>query len=170
MPFKCGDLERLYSECRQQLFTCALAITNSPARAEDAVHDAFCRLLRREQENVSAATSDIKAYVFRAVRNAAVDQYRRRSVAPGPLPDFVFDPAPSPTASAEDTEFRSQMIALLVQLPADERETIVEHLYGELTFQQIATIRDVPLGTVTSWYRRGLAKLRQKLEVPDGSV
>ena len=170
MPFERGELERLYSEHRQQLFTCALAITNSPARAEDAVHDAFCRLLRRDRENASAATSDIKAYVFRAVRNAAVDQLRRRGVAPGPLPDFVFDPAPTPTASAEDTEFRLQMITLLIHLPADERETIVEHLYGELTFQQIATIRNVPLGTVTSWYRRGLAKLRRKLEVADGSI
>jgi len=39
-----------------------------------------------------------------------------------------------------------------------------------LTFQEIATLREAPLGTVVSWYRRGLEKLRQKLEVPDGTI
>ena len=70
----------------------------------------------------------------------------------------------------EDAEFRRQVIDHLSTLPNDERETIVQHLYGELTFQQIADVRDAPLGTVVSWYRRGLEKLRSKLEVVDGSV
>jgi RNA polymerase sigma-70 factor (ECF subfamily) len=85
-----GELERLYGEYRQQLFTCALAITCSPARAEDAVHDAFCRMLRRRRAVDDAAAVDLKAYVFRAVRNAAVDQLRRRGPPPPPKPPFVF--------------------------------------------------------------------------------
>jgi RNA polymerase sigma-70 factor (ECF subfamily) len=164
-----GDLERLYSECRQQLFTCALAITCSPARAEDAVHDAFCQLLRRQTAREGIAAIDLKAYAFRAVRNAAVDQLRRQGRATAPLPDFIFDAAPGPAASTEDADFRRQVIELLQRLSPDERETIVQHIYGELTFQQIATVRDAPLGTIVSWYRRGIEKLRQRLEVPDGT-
>ena len=60
-----GDLESVYRECRQQLFTCALAITRCPDRAEDAVQDAFCNLFR-----MNNAPRHLKAYVFRAVRNA----------------------------------------------------------------------------------------------------
>jgi DNA-directed RNA polymerase specialized sigma24 family protein len=45
VPKRSGELEQLYSECRQPLFTCALVITGSPALADDAVHDAFCKLL-----------------------------------------------------------------------------------------------------------------------------
>jgi RNA polymerase sigma-70 factor (ECF subfamily) len=117
-----------------------------------------------------ANPSDLKAYVFRAVRNAAADQVRRNARTGEPLPDFIFDPHASPTASTEDLEFKQQIVELMLQLTVDERETIVQHLYSELTFQEIATVRDAPLGTVISWYRRGLEKLRQKLEVADGSI
>jgi DNA-directed RNA polymerase specialized sigma24 family protein len=56
------------------------------------------------------------------------------------------------------------------RLSSDEREVIVQHLYGELTFQQISQIRGHPLGTVVSWYRRGLDKLRRELETVNGSI
>jgi RNA polymerase sigma-70 factor (ECF subfamily) len=171
VPFEHGDLERLYCECRQQLFTYALAITCSPTRAEDAVHDAFCRLLRGEAANKGGPAGDLKAYVFRAVRNAAIDQLRALGAAPEPLPEFVFDPAPTAAAAVEDAEFFAQVVVLIERLSPDERETIVQHLYGELTFQEIATVRDHPLGTIVSWYRRGVEKLRRTLlKVADGSV
>lgn len=160
-----GELERVYCECRQQLFTCALVITRSPACAEDAVHDAFCRLFRHDQR-----PADLKAYVFRAVRNAALDQVRRHSARSESLPDFIFDSQSQPEHAAEEAEFQRQVARTLLELADDERETIVLHLYGELTFQQIADVRDAPLGTVVSWYRRGLEKLRGKLEVVDGPV
>jgi len=169
VPSDRQSLEQLYCDFRQQLFTCALAVTGSPSRAEDAVHDAFCRLLRRP-DAPGNRTIDLKAYVFRAVRNAALDQ-RRRFGSPGePLPEYVFDPASGPAASAEDAEFKRQVVQLLARLSPDECETIVLHLYGDLTFQEIASVREAPLGTVVSWYRRGLDKLRRKLEVPDEAV
>jgi RNA polymerase sigma-70 factor (ECF subfamily) len=169
VPARRGELEQLYSECRQALFTCALVITSSPSQAEDAVHDAFCQLLRREEAEAEDV-GDLKAYAFRAVRNAAIDQLRRGRRATEPLADFVFDPSPPPGASAEDAEFRNRAVELMQMLSPDERETIVQHLYGQLTFQQIATIRDIPRGTVASWYRRGLEKLRRQLKVADGTV
>lgn len=165
MPIPSRELEQLYCECSRQLFVCALAITASPAGAEDAVHEAFCRTLRADCQ-----ARDLKAYVFRAVRNAALDMVRRRKTPLEPLPEFIFDPRPQPPLVAEEREFQQEIVKELAGLAADERETIVQHLYGELTFQEIATIRDAPLGTITSWYRRGLNKLRRKLEVADGSV
>jgi RNA polymerase sigma-70 factor, ECF subfamily len=160
-----ADLERLYCAYRQQLFTCAIAITRSAAGAEEAVHDAFCNVLRQDQQ-----PDDLKAYVFRAVRNAALDQGRRSAGRDLPLPDFIFDLQVQPAQSAEDAEFRQCVAESLLKLSADERETVVQHLYGELTFQEIASIRDAPLGTVVSWYRRGLDKLRTQLEITYGSV
>jgi RNA polymerase sigma-70 factor (ECF subfamily) len=125
-------------------------------------------LSRDEAED--ARLIDLKPYVFRAVRNAALDQLRRLGPPREPLRDSVFDPGSGPAALAEDAEFKRQVVDLLARLSADERETIVQHLYGDLTFQEIATLRETPLGTVVTWYRRGLDKLRQKLEVADGTV
>ena len=159
------DVEELYCRCRQQLFTCALSITGSPARAEDAVHEAFCALLRLRQR-----PDDFKAYAFRAVRNAALSELRRRPIGNSSLSEPIFDQSPSAAQSAEDNEFRSCVAKLLTELSADERETVVQHLYGELTFREIAIVREAPLGTVTSWYRRGIEKLRNRLQVSDGAV
>lgn len=103
-------------------------------------------------------------------RNAAIDQLRRHPMPDELLPDFIFDPGQPPDQLAETAEFKQQVVERLLTLSGDERETIVQHLYGELTFQQIADIRGTAPGTVTSWYRRGLEKLRGKLEVVDGSV
>ena len=164
------ELERLYCDCRQQLFTCALGITYSPALAEDAVHNAFVRLIRRRMNGDGISARDLKAYVFRAVRNAAVDMVRRRGISPEPLPAFVFDLTSNAAVLTEEAEYQAHVVEQMLQLSSDERETIVQHLYGGLTFREISIVREVPLGTVTSWYRRGLEKLRRLLEVADGTV
>ena len=43
-------LERIYRQYRQELFTCALAVTRCPERAEDAIHDALTRVPYGEGE------------------------------------------------------------------------------------------------------------------------
>jgi RNA polymerase sigma-70 factor, ECF subfamily len=154
-----GTLDQIYREHRQQLFTCALAVTRCAARAEDAVQEAFCRLYR-----LDVRPQNVKAYVFRAVRNAALDQLRGNPQPSETFPEFIFDPRPGPPEAAAEEEFQRRVAAALMGLSADERETIVQHLYGNLTFRDIAEIREAPLGTVASWYQRGLAKLRTELE------
>ena len=154
-----GLLDQVYRDDGQRLFTCAFAITRSVERAEDAVQEAFYRLCR-----LSKPPRNLRAYVFRAVRNAAIDQRRRNPPPTEAVPDFIFDSRPGPCETAIDNEFQRRVAEALVRLSDDECETIVQHLYGNLTFRDIAEIRDAPTGTVTSWYQRGLEKLRAKLE------
>ncbi len=49
------------------------------------------------------------------------------------------------------------------ELPPDQREAVVMHLYNGLTFQQSAEALGVPLQTMASRYRRALATLRDQL-------
>jgi RNA polymerase sigma-70 factor (ECF subfamily) len=93
-----------------------------------------------------------------------VDQLRRRARPVSELADSIFDPGPGPGELASQGEFRERVAAALRRIKDDERETIVQHLWGELTFREIAEIRTAPVGTVTTWYRRGLARLRELLE------
>jgi RNA polymerase sigma-70 factor (ECF subfamily) len=51
----------------------------------------------------------------------------------------------------------------LGQLPADQREAVVMHLFAGLTFAQAAEAIGVPLQTLASRYRRGLSALREPL-------
>ena len=160
------ELEELYDSCGAQLFTCALAVTRCRDLAEDAVHDAFCRLFR-----IGAPPRDLRAYAFRCVRNAAVDLVRAQGRTVPLSEDSLFDfsdnareAAERREEAAEKREFERRAAQALDTLPEDERETIVHHLYAGLTFREIAEMRDVPLGTVTSWYQRGISRLRARLK------
>ena len=152
-------MEIVYDEYSSQLYTCALSITGCCGLAEDAIHEAFCRGLRLKK-----IPGNLKAYMFRSVRNAAIDQLRKRSRVRSLAEDFIFDSSAGPDEMAEMKQFRRQVAETLMKLSKDERETIVQHLYADLTFQEIADIRERSLGTVTSWYRRGIAKMKDYME------
>lgn len=153
------DLEQIYREYRDPLFACALAVTRSPARAEDAVHEAFCHLFGQKQR-----PQNLRAYVFRTVRNAAIDQVRRAPALGESAPDEIFDPGPTPDKAAAQGEFRRELAAALRELSCNEAEVILQHVYGGLTFREIAEFHETPQGTIAGWYQRGLKKLREKLE------
>ncbi len=149
-----ATIERFYREHRQALFSYALSLTRHGASAEDAVHDAICRLLARPE-----LPRELRPYTFRCVRNAAVDASRRHPKGDEGL--LAVDGASDPDGFRL-TLFR-QVEAVLWELPTDEMEAVVLRLLADLSFREIAEMKDAPLSTVASWYRRGLARLRQRV-------
>ena len=152
-------LERFFIEHSSELFVCALAVTGCAGRAEDAVQEAFCRLFRLRR-----TPRHLKAYVFRSVRNAAVDQLRRAPPGELAVTDTLFDPADDPGQTAADNEFRQNAELAMRSLTDDQRETVIGHLYAGLSFREIAAAREISVNTVSSWYRRGIEKLCKLLE------
>jgi RNA polymerase sigma-70 factor (ECF subfamily) len=157
-PSATAKLRAFYVENRQPLFTYALSITRQREAAEDAIQQAFQQLLRRDE-----SVAELRPYVFRCVRNAALDGLRRTAVRGDSIfdrdavPELVASPSVAPLLAHELGE-------KLGLLSNDERETIVLKIYDGFTFQEIAVLRDAPLPTVASWYRRGLERLKALLE------
>ena len=150
-------LRAFYAGHRQQLYTYAVAITRHREAAEDAIQRAFQQLLSRDPLPV-----DLRPYVFRCVRNAALDALRRDQIRQESI--FATDGETEPAAQLSAPALSAGEIdAQLQRLSSDERETIVLKIYDALTLQEIADLRGVPLPTVASWYRRGLEKLRSLL-------
>ena len=131
-------LRTFYLRHRQELFSYALSITRNRATAEEAVHTAFARLLEKPRTPLR-----LKAYVFRSVRNAAIDQWREERAGN----DAYLELAGRPDTLSED-----------------ERECIVLKIHQGMTFREIATVRSVSINTAASWYRRGLERMRTALE------
>lgn len=104
------ELARIYDELARPLFVCALAITSCPGLAEDAMHNAFSKLLSLKQQ-----PEDLKIYVFRYVRNAAIDLNRKRRRHNFLLANYVFDSS-SPEEEASASEFKSKVAAELLRL------------------------------------------------------
>ena len=151
-------LRSFYVANRHMLYTYALSITRNRESAEDAIHQAFNRLVRK-----SSLPKNLRGYAFRCVRNAALDDLRRSRVRSASIfadtvdPDTVATHSGSPLSAGE-------IDAILQAVSTDERDVIVLKVYNMLTFQEIADLRNVPISTVTSWYRRGLEKIRGCME------
>ena len=153
-------LEEIYRDHRQGLFTLALSITRSTDLAEDAVQDAFARLWRHDGE----PKGDEIAYVFAAVRNAALEQARRRRHAVQ-VPASLFDTrCGGPEADSICEERRRVVCEAVEALPIRQRQAVVLRVYAGLTFHQIAVVLGERLPTVASRYRRALARIKQQLE------
>lgn len=70
-------ISRLYAEYEQIMFVCARSILHDEYLAEDAVHEAFLRIIRNA-DKISDVTSDnTKSYVRKTLRSAATDIYRK---------------------------------------------------------------------------------------------
>ena len=153
------QLEEIYRDHRQGLYTLALAITRCPESAEDAVQDACTRLWRSTIE----PTGDCVAYVFASVRNAALEIARRGRDTIEPSASIYGDRRAEPPALAIAAERHDMARRAVDGLESQQREVVVLRLYGGLTFQQIADTLDEPLPTVASRYRRALERIRDNI-------
>ncbi len=170
-------LEDLYRRHRQGLFSVALTVTGRADRAEDAVHNAFVKLCRAKSFDPDDPKAS--AYVYQAVRNAAIDSCRKAGRQPlrslGEC-DSIFDNSsasvgaigPATGDQPIDALLESERSTLVRQalegLPAAKREVVVMKLYGHLTFEQIAQTLGEPRDTVASRYRRALEEIKRALE------
>ena len=156
-------LTEIYRSHRQGLFSVALAITGSRQQAEDAVHEAFCKLVDRKPP-----TEDAVPYVFKTVRNAAIDIHRRErrdrklseSLFNGYLPPAKPTDPQSELLSAERDQILRQAID---NLSDNEKEAIVLKALAGLTFQQAGEVAGIPAKTIATRYRRALETLETRL-------
>lgn len=149
------DLQACYAANHRRLYLAALAVTLDRESAEDAVHDALENVLRTRRQ-----PANLLGYVMCAVRNAAIDIVRRRRRHDA-LAEAVF-------LVEEDVRYEVSpraLTAVFGELRVDERQVIWLHLYADMSFQETSEMRQRSINTVTSWYRRGIERLQELLEV-----
>lgn len=128
--------------------------------SEDVVQEAFIKLGAQREVPQSPG-----AWLFRTVRNAAINagiarrRRRRHEFGAGASASAWFEPGPS----AVDPELAQDALAAL---PAAQREVIVAHLWGGLTFEQIAELTGGSSSSAHRLYHAGLIALRERLGVP----
>jgi RNA polymerase sigma factor (sigma-70 family) len=131
------------------------------AAPEDVVQEAFLHLLKQRQMPDNPA-----AWLYRAVRNAAISAARseqrrqRRESKKAEEATAWFQPS-------EDTGLDAAAAAdALRELPPEQREAIIAHLWGGLSFAEIGELMDTSASTAHRTYGAGLAALRTLLGVP----
>lgn len=152
---------RLYELTGGTLFGIALGMLGQRDRAEDATQEAYL-LVWRKAGQYSPDRGSALAWLTTLTRRCAIDQLRRRKREPAGV-----DAAELPLAAAEPSASDSldaALIECLKQLRADSRQAILLAFYHGLTHDELARRLNAPLGTVKSWVRRGLQRLKACLD------
>ena len=129
--------------------------------AEDVVQQVFLKLLQRNAEAIQTPLP----YLYRAVRNAAMNHTRDRQ--------WEAEFSEGELWFRHDTADRAEVLSLqkaLRELPEEQRETVFLRSWSGMTLQEIAEATGTPLNTVASRYRYALEKLRDRLGTAAGKV
>jgi RNA polymerase sigma-70 factor (ECF subfamily) len=128
---------------------------------EDVVQEAFVKLSLQKVPPPNPVP-----WLYRVVRNGALSAWRaerrrrhHEGVAAGRAAPW-FEPGELSGLDAQTAA------AALGDLPASQREVIIAHLWGGLTFEQFAAVAGCSSSTAHRWYLAGLAALRERLHVP----
>jgi RNA polymerase sigma-70 factor (ECF subfamily) len=163
-------LENLYREHRQGLFTFALSVVGSADLAEDAIQNAFTNLLRQSHQQESNCESELTVgYLFRAVRNAAVDllrsDKRKRVLGESLFEEFRLHDGLDEPSNHLLTKERNEILRRAVnELPVKDKEAVVLKLFAGLTFDQSGEVAETSPKTMATRYRRAIAKLENQLK------
>lgn len=165
-----GALRAVYERYAAAVLRVAAASLPSRADAEDVVQTTFIKAWHG-RESFDPAKGSLLVWLLTIARHRAIDVLRSRTrdeqvvkvlrstggtAAGEPVrPDRVVD--------------RLVMLEAIGELPPQQQRVLLLAFYDDLTHEQIATTTGIPLGTVKSHLRRGMARLRQRWEV-DGDA
>ena len=149
-------------------------LTRDDHAAQDVVQEAYLRALKFFG---SFRGGDGRAWILAIVRNACFDwlKQRRAQNLHEPFDEDIHTPeidrhsterlASNPESSAASSATAERLGVALEQLPADYREALVLRELEGLSYKEIATIANVPIGTVMSRLARAREQLRKRLHL-----
>ena len=149
----CGDrqaLAELYARYRVPLFHFALQLTADHGRAEEVLQDVFLAVWQGAQR--FERRSRVQAWLFGITRRTAWKARRREEPEMLDLTDAgtLAAPDPDPEQAILERATYEQLAAAIGRLQPLYREILLLSYVHELTYQEIAEILRVPIGTVKS--------------------
>ncbi len=174
---KSGDeeaYESLIARFQQPIYNLCYRLINDPADAADVVQEVFLKVFRSIDHFRGQST--LKTWIYRIAVNEAYNQrrwfsrHRRQEVgldeedqASRPWLDSIADPARDPYELALNQERHQLIESSLREINADFRAAVVLRDLEDLSYEEIADVLQISLGTVKSRILRGRDSLRRVL-------
>ena len=148
-----------------RVFRLAYRLTGNRHDAEDLTQEVFVRVFR---SLASYQPGTFEGWLHRITTNLFLDQARRKQrIRFDSLPDDVGDrlagALPTPDDGYADQLFDPDIELALAELPPDFRVAVVLCDIEGLSYEEIADVLDVKIGTVRSRIHRGRSRLRKAL-------
>lgn len=159
--------ERLYRATAPKLFGVAARILRRDDWAEEVLQDCYVSIWHHAQDYTPGLAQPL-TWMTSIVRNRCLDWLRKPAIE---LPDeddaiagATPGDAPGPLAQLERFSEAAAVTRCLATLDAKQRQSIALAFYEGLSHAEIASHLRAPLGSVKTWVRRGLARLKTCLE------
>ncbi len=155
-------VELVVRKYRSKLYYHALCIVRNPQEAYDAVQEVFIKALR--EPRFFTEDFQMKAWLFRVTSNLCFNVIRDKKRRNGLLTSRRDEAAPQhvPMSASEHVlggEVRDEMLAALDHLTPAHREILLLRYYDDLSYNEIAKVLQVKLGTVMSRLSRARTRL-----------
>ena len=156
-------LGTLYDSYGSLLYAVVLRIVGNAADAEDVLQDAWMQVWR-QASNYDARRGAVGAWLLTVARSRALDRFRSKSArsrAEGGLDPATNPVPPDPAANAVQSQLTDRLRTALATLTPEQRNVLELAYFRGMSQTEIATQLGTPLGTVKSWTRQGLLRLRE---------
>jgi RNA polymerase sigma factor (sigma-70 family) len=162
MPDGVPTWEEIARDHGRFLYNVAYRLAGSDADAKDLVQEALLRVRRGLETYIPGA---LEAWLARIVTNVFLDEVRRRRRRPTvAFPEHADTVLPASAAADEAGEALSEEVQhALAALPEEFRTAVVLCDVVGLSYDEIASVQGIPVGTVRSRIHRGRRLLRAAL-------
>lgn len=148
-------LEELYRLYEKPMYHIALAILKNHYQAEDAVSDAFGRLITKLDRIGIPDSIQTKAYIIKVIKSTAINIYRNNANSAGSLDEYE-ELAADSGSDTPFAEFENKDLASKILSDMDEEDAKIVILRGRegLPYREIADIMSLNEGTVRKRFER----------------
>lgn len=160
------EFAELIERHQAMVFRTLARLTGEREGLEDLAQEVFLRLFRALPHFQGRAR--LSTYLYRVMVNVVNDEWRRRQearrmVSIGEEAGALAHPAPGPADLLERSQFLEALGASLAELPLRDRTILTLHYQEERSYEEIAAILDLPLGTVKTHLHRARERLKVAL-------
>ncbi|MBC7504883.1 MAG: sigma-70 family RNA polymerase sigma factor [Sandarakinorhabdus sp.] len=155
-----------YDRTSAKLFGIILRILVERGEAEDVLQEVYVTVWRKAAEFDAARASPV-TWAATIARNRAIDRIRARGSRPvAPLDEAmdVRDDSPGADVLIDIANDAARVQAALAALEPRHAAAIRSCYFEGVTYEALAAREGVPIGTLKSWVRRGMMRMRQGLE------
>ena len=160
-------LQTVYRLTSAKLFGVALRILGERSEAEDVLQEVYVTVWRKAAD-FDATRASPMTWLIAIARNRAIDRLRAsrvsRRMEPIDAATEIADSAPAADSTLEQAEDHARLHECLGGLAARERNALRAAFFDGNTYEELAERMKVPLGTMKSWIRRAMIKLKACLE------
>ncbi len=165
--FQIDKVTQLYEAYENKMYGIAYSILNNVEQAEDAVHDAFIKLIPHIEDIQKVDNIKTRQLISYTIKNIAIDRYRKNRKETQLFTTEVENQTISENQtgyhSVKTVEDRHMIVQLLSNLPQKYREIIQYRNFYEFSYKEISSILNISEDVAAKRYERAKKMVKEMM-------